>query len=247
MLNKILFSFCFLVISTGHSAVKNNKQLKYRTFFGSCPSKTAGAFTMKVVQAFDNGASFKDIKEMIVKEEYKEKFFIDDYRISYKPESHFLKFNFDCPAPLLKAQVYKSNGLESYSAILVENGKLFDPTYEVILRSENKLPSRLPSLALPIAEIGSSNQLEIAEIFSQANPAFQKKVSEIILSDEGNLTVILSINNRPSSAFVGNGNWKEKFKKLERITRFMIDKKKHPTVINLSNHKKVVVKFSENL
>ena len=47
----------------------------------------------------------------------------------------------------MKVQIYKDNGDEYYTAILVDNGKLVDPTYEVLLRTEKKLKKKLPSMA----------------------------------------------------------------------------------------------------
>lgn len=145
----------------------------------------------------------------------------------------------------MKVQVYKKNGMESYSAILVENGLLFDPTYEVLLQAEGKLNYELPSLAIPIGEIDSFKQSEISDVVSRIPLEFRKKLSEIILSQNNELTIILSIRGRPSSAFLGLGDWNTKVKKLQKIVRYMEAKKRIPAIINLTNSKKVVVKFSD--
>ena len=68
----------------------------------------------------------------------------------------YFKENFRNPSDLVNFQAkregktscsveieFEDNGDEFYTAILVDNGKLFDPTYEVLLRSEKKLKKPL--------------------------------------------------------------------------------------------------------
>jgi hypothetical protein len=74
---------------------------------------------------------------------------------------------------------------------------------------------------------------------------FRKTLSEVILGTRGNLTIILSLKGRPSSAFLGKDSWTEKTLKLQKIIRFLGEKKKTPSIINLTNSKKVVVKFND--
>ena len=61
----------------------------------------------------------------------------------------------------MKAQIYKENGEEFYTAILVDSGEFVDPTYEVLLRSEKKLKKKLPSLAFPVGLIDTDTQKQM--------------------------------------------------------------------------------------
>ena len=221
------------------------KKISYRTSFGKCPSRSAGTFTLQLIKAFEQGESLRDVKAKIVKDKLDEKYFISKYKISYDPMRRFIKFNFECPEPLMKVQLYKENGMESYEAILVEDGRLVDPTYEILLRSEKKIENELPFLALPVDEMNDLIKEKIANLIQGMTPEFRKNLSEIILNEQKDLTIILSLDNRPSSVFMGKNNWGHKLEKLLKIVGYMSKKKRVPTVINLTNAKKVVVKFNQ--
>jgi hypothetical protein len=185
------------------------------------------------------------VKLKIVKEKLKEKYFISDYKINYDPLRDQLNFKFGCPEPLMKVQIFKKSGLESYEAILVETGELYDPTYEVLLRAENKLSKPLPFLALPLEEMDKKMQKTVANLITKMNFKVRTNLSELILDDNKELTMILSSKNRASSVFLGKEEWNSKLKKLEKIVSYMGKKRKVPTIINLTNSKKVVVKFND--
>lgn len=220
------------------------RKVKYRTYFGKCPSKVAGALTLTLIKEFEKTWSLKSVKELIVKEKLDEKHFLSSYQINFQPNKKLLSLNYDCPEALMKVQVYRESGYDSYEAILVENGKLFDPTYEVILRSEGKLKKGLPYLAIPEAEVDKDVHYELTDLMLRLKPEFREKISEAILDEEGSLTMILSIGSRPSSAFLGPEEWAEKVEKLIKIVKYMNKKSRLPSIINLTNSKKVVVKFS---
>ena len=221
------------------------KKISYRTSFGKCPSRSAGTFTLQLIKAFELGESLRDVKTKIVKDKLNEKYFISEYNISYDPMRRFIKFHFECPEPLMKVQLYKENGLESYEAILVADGRLVDPTYEILLRSENKMENELPFLALPVDEMNDLIKGKIANLIKSMTPEFRKSLSEVILNEQKDLTIILSLKNRPSSVFMGKNNWDLKLAKLLKIVGYMSKKKRLPSVINLTNAKKVVVKFND--
>ncbi len=223
----------------------NNQKLQYRTSFGNCPSRSSGSLALKLVKEFERNYSLRDIKKTIIKHKLKDKHFLSDYAISYNPVKSFLNIKFDCPSPLMKVQLYKNDGTESYEALLVSNGQLFDPTYEVLLRTEKKIKGDLPYLALPVGKIENDLQQEITNIFKILPVNFREKVSEIIISDKNDMTIILSIKGKPSSVFIGNKGWVDKIKKLKKIVSYLNEKKRVPAVINLTNAKKVVVKFSD--
>lgn len=220
-------------------------KVQYRTFFGSCPSKAVGRLALTLMKEFEKENSLLSVKKKIVDDKLKDKYFLSSYKVDYSPVKKMLKFHFDCPKPLLKVQIYKDNGDEFYTAILVENGELFDPTYEVLLRSEKKITKDLPHLALPADKLNTSHHKEIASLINKLGPKFEKRISEIILNDKAELTIILSVGRKPSSAFFGKDFWEEKALKLQKIVEYMSTKNSIPSVINLTNSKKAVVKFKE--
>lgn len=234
----------------GHTALgpqSTTEKIKYRTNFGSCPSRSAGQMTLKMMKIFEETKSLKKVKEKIIEQKLSERHFVSDYKVSYDPMKSMLFFKLDCPKPLMKVQIYKENGIDSYEAILVETGELFDPTYEVLLRTEEKLKGPLPYLALPVGDLEEITQSKITQVVSGFGDNFRKKISEVILSEKGELTVILSLKGNPSSVFLGKDEWDMKAGKLKKIVKYMESNKKIPAIINLTNSKKVVVKFNSNL
>lgn len=221
------------------------KKITYQTYFGDCPTRTAGSLALKIVRDLENNLSLKDVKEKLIKEGLFQKYFLSNYNISYDPFSKLLKFSFNCPRPIMKVQVTSEGAANSYNAILAENGMLFDPTYEVLLREENKLIDELPLLAFPLKEIDSSLPHQISRLFASCEKELQSMFSEIILGPDNGLTVILSVSSRPMTAFLGKSDWDKKLARLSKIINFLGPKNKIPSVVNLSNEKKVVVKFSD--
>jgi hypothetical protein len=241
---KILLIIISIIGFSANANITRKSKVKYRTYFGKCPSRVVGNLTLKLVKTFEETSSLKEIKKQITRERLDEKHFLSQYDVKYNPLKKFLTFSFDCPEPLMKVQIYKSNGLEYYTAILVDNGKLFDPTYEYILETEKKLKYKLPSLALPVGEIDKKIQMKITRMVKNMDINFRNTISEIILDDNKRLTVILSNRGKPVSAFFGIDNWSLKAIKLKKIIGYLSKKRKTPTIINLTNDKKVVVKFS---
>lgn len=230
---------------TSGETSKFSEELSYRSNLGKCPTRPAGTMALQVVKTFEQSSSLRDVKLKILNEKWADKYFVSDYKISYDPYSKVLDLNFNCPEPLMKVQIYKNNGTESYEAILVDNGQLFDPTYEALLRSEKKLTHDLPYLALPVGEMEDKVQSDITALVKEMRPGLRLKLSEIILNDSKELTIILSVNGHPSSVFMGPDDWGEKMGKLDKIVNYMELKEKIPAIINLTNSKKVVVKFKD--
>ncbi len=221
-------------------------KINYRTYFGNCPAAAVGKLSLQIVNKFEKYSSLRVVKQEILQHQMEEKFFLEDYQIFYCPVKKELSLNFKCPRPLLKVQIYKEDQRENYDAILVDNGKLFDPTYEVLLKAEEKLKDELPSLALPIKMIDSPMLAMITDLIKGTNPGILKKTSEFIINDDSEMTMILSVMGHASSVFLGKGDWDDKILKLQRIIDYVEQKKKVPTIINLTNAKKIVVKFSDN-
>ena len=241
----------FLVFITFNSFSKSKKyyenKVHYRSYFGNCPSKAVGRLTLTLIKEFEKKQSLLDIKKKIVDDGLEEKFFLSSYKVKYDPLQKMLKFNYECPKPLMKVQIYKEDGEEFYTAILVDSGKLVDPTYEALLRSEKKIKSKLPHMAVPFKLINSEVHKSLTSLFNGLGAKFLENVSEVILNEKKELTIIMSVDRRPSSAFLGNEYWGEKVGKLKDIIEYMKEKKSIPAVINLTNSKKIVVKFSDSI
>ena len=249
MNRKIVLSvLLFILAMLGSVSAKNfSQQIKYRTTFGYCPSRAVGSLVLDLVKTFEEQGSLRSIKTKILDGELDKKNFISRYAVSYDPLKGQLGFTFECPKPLMKVQIYKEEGIGPYEAILVENGKLYDASYEDLLRSEKKLDHDLVHLAIPVGDMDERAQTEITDLVLSVENEFRKNISEIILAEDGDLTIILSILGHPSSVFIGNSGWSEKVDKLQRLVGYIKRKRKVPTIINLLNSEKVVVKFNDKL
>ncbi len=241
--------FMTFAFSIGFASVQKSlsSSLRYKTYFGECPSKSAGSLVLKLIENFEKHNSLGHIKKKIVKEKLDEKYFIDKYSIAYDPFKNYLNFKFSCPEATFKVSVYKPNGETAYSAILTSKGSLIDPVYESLLRSEDKITNELPSLAIPISHINDKNLIKYINIFHNLDPKIKKNVSEVIIKEDKNITVIVSLKGKTSSIFLGNNFLFEKISKLNKILVHLSDNKKVPTLVNLTNLKKVVVKFSDTI
>lgn len=247
---KALLTLIFIFGSVSVQAKLKNysaREAQYKTYFGTCPSQVAGKLTLMLMRKFEETQSLMEVKKLIVSEKLDEKHFLSDYRISHDPALNLIRFNFECPKPVMKAQIYKENGEEFYTAVLVDTGEFVDPAYEVLLRAEKKLNRKLPNLAFPVNMIDTKAQRQMTELAMAFDSAFKDKLSEIILDQDKKLTMIFSIDRRPSSAFLGNDYWSEKVDKLAKVIDYMKKKNTIPAVINLTNSKKIVVKFSDTL
>lgn len=236
---KLLLVFIFII----NTAWAKERTVRYQTSFGQCPSESTGKLTLKLIEKFEETKSLKSLKNLIVDDKLEQKYFLSSYKVKYNPVTNFLMLTFACPVPLMKVHVYKENGVENYEAILVSGGKLFDPTYEVLLRAEKKLKRSLPFFALPVEELDTDLKVEIASIMSRLDSKFRHKIAEVIFSDSKQLTFIMSLRGHSSSAFLGKEDWYEKVVKLKKIVNHMEKSRKIPSVINITNKQKVVVKF----
>ncbi|MBD64126.1 MAG: hypothetical protein CME62_02890 [Halobacteriovoraceae bacterium] len=248
-MNKLLFLFILISTTPVYSAAQKyfENKTSYKTVFGQCPSKIVGRLTLSLIKEFEKSNSLLDVKKKIIDEKLEEKYYLSSYKIKYNPLQKMLRFEYDCPRPLMNVQIYKKDGEEFYTAVLTENGKLYDPTYEVLLRSEKLLKGSLPHMAIPVSLINSNIHMKLTSMLNGLGDNFRKDISEVILNEKKELTIILSVGRRPSSAFFGQEYWSEKVSKLEKIMNTMKKKKTIPAVINLTNSKKIVVKFSDTI
>ena len=240
-----LLSSFNLLASVPETFRQNN--VTYRTYFGECPSKSSGVLALVVMKEFEKNHSLKDVKEKILDEKLDEKHFLSTYKINYNPVIKTLSINFECPAPLMKVQVYKTNGLEQYSAIMADNGKLYDPGYEHLMRAEKKLAFELPLLAMPVDLLEGETAILLTELVKQTPMEFRQKISEIIVNKNSELTIIFGLGGRATSVFMGADIWEEKMRKLIKVIGYVEKNRRYPSSISLVNAKKVVVKFSDKL
>ena len=225
----------------------SQKDVKYRTYIGECPSKSSGMFGIIVMKEFEKNHSLRDVKEKILKEKLDEKFFLSNYRISYNPVVKTLKIRLECPEPLAKVQVYKSNGEEHYSAILGENARLYEPHYENLMKAEKKIRHNLPLLALTMDQIEGDAPTTLSRFIKAMDVDLRRTISEMIINKNDELTIVFSLGGKATSVFMGADLWEEKLTKLAKIVGFVRDSKRYPSSINLVNAKKVVVKFSDKI
>jgi hypothetical protein len=245
-----LFLVFFLIClpGVGRSNVPERftqKDVNYRTYFGDCPSKSSGHLTLILMKEFEKNHSLKDVKEKILNEKLDEKYFLSDYRISYNPVIKTLRVHLECPEPLAKVQVYKSNGQEHYSAILAENARMYEPQYENLMRAEKKINHPLPLLAVSTEQLEARAPTELANFIKKMEVDLRKQISEIIISKNNDLTIIFALGGKATSVFMGADLWEEKLTKLSKIVGYVGKNKRFPSSINLVNSKKVVVKFSD--
>lgn len=217
--------------------------LRYRTSFGECPAKSSGELAILVMREFEKTRSLMAVKEKILTEKWDEKYFLSYYSIKFNPLTQTVKMNFDCPEPLVRVQVYRDNGKEHYSAVMVRTGKLLDPSYEMILKAEKKLKVDLPSLAIPVKDLEGEVHGNFTRFATKLSPSIRQKISEIIINDNKELSVVLSLGRKTTSVFMGSDLWETKLEKLEKIISYVDKSEKFPSTINLTNAKKVVVKF----
>jgi hypothetical protein len=223
------------------------KNVKYQTYFGSCPSKSAGMLSLIIMKEFEKSHSLKEVKEKIISEKLDEKYFLSDYRINYNPAAKSVKIHLDCPEPLAKVQVYKANGEEHYSAILGANARLYEPQYENLMKGEKKLSYNLPLLAMTTEQLDGAAPMAIADFIKLMEIDQRRQISEIILSKNSELTIVFALGGKATSVFMGADLWEEKLTKLSKVLGYVSKNKRYPSSINLVNAKKVVVKFSDKI
>jgi hypothetical protein len=250
MWSLLLVSFLSLTTLSAVAGVPDSftqKNINYRTYFGECPSKSSSNFAMIVMREFEKKHSLKDVKEKILNEKLDEKHFLSDYRISYNPVIKTLKVNLECPQPLVKVQVYKSNGEEHYSAVLGDNAKMYDPGYENLMKAEKRLSGHLPLLAISMQQLEGDAPTNLASFIKLMEKDLRTQISEIIINKNNDLTIVFALGGKATSVFMGADLWEEKLIKLTKVIGYVQKSKRYPGSINLVNSKKVVVKFSDKI
>jgi len=240
---KLLFILCILFPMLSYSAVNVPERVKYRTYIGYCPSKSGGELSLLLMDKFNETHSLQAVKELIIEDKLDSRYFLSEYKVQFDPLQNLMKIDINCPKAVMKVQITRESGDEFYTAILADNGKLLDPNYEVLLRGEKKIKGKLPFLVLPVSFVDNKKILDFVTLMDNFPAETKKNISEIVINEKKQLTIIMSVNGRPSTAFLGENFWDEKVQKLTKVVDYMKAKRKIPSVINLTNSKKIVVKF----
>ena len=222
-------------------AAKNEVSYKIKNY--SCPTKVVGDLTLRLMDVFERDQSLKDLKLSIVKNAYESKYFLQDYEIKFNPLEGSLLFTYYCPKPLMKIEIFDSLGIKTFGGTLVSNGEIFKESFLKLLEKESNKELDIPYLSIPHDKINGELTKRIAKLYLSLSDVNKQKVSEIILNSSKELTFIITSSNRVASAFFGQVKWSEKVSKLEKILNHFNASDKLPSLVNLTNSKKVVVKF----
>lgn len=232
-----------IIIFSLNLAQAQSDRIQYKTIMGSCPNKSSTEFSLLLIEKFSENRDLYQLKKLIIKEKLDSKYFLSFYEIKYDPLQKFLKINLDCSKPILKVHITRKTGENFYTSLLTEDGKLLDPNYEVVLKSEKMLKEKLPSLVVPISFIDDNKISNFVSIVEKMPSTMKNEISEMVVNSDLEFTIIMSIKNRATTVFMGTSMWDEKIEKLIQMIGYMKEENKIPTVINMLNIKKIVVKF----
>lgn len=225
------------------SASAFSKEVNYKIKNYSCPTKAVGDLTLRLMDIFERDHSLKDLKISITKNAYKRKYFLQNYEINFNPIEGKILFTYYCPKPLMKIEIFDSLGIKTFGGTLVSTGEVYKESFLKLLKKESKKELDIPYLSIPHDKVDTELTKRIAKLYLSLEDKNKGKISEIILNPNNELTFILNSSNRVASAFFGLENWSEKVDKLEKILNHFNSSGKLPSLVNLTNSKKVVVKF----
>lgn len=252
----ILLFIILKVTSLYALGAKTNIQINY----GYCSPRLSAELGSHLDDEFQKNHSLYDVKKLILEKNLMANYFLSKYNVAYSPYTKKLKFQFECPFPLVRMNIYKGIELgESYGAILGDDGKLYSLEYEMLLKREGRLVNALPTLAFPYSFMETTTQVKLTEFIKEFPIELRPHVSELILNNKKELMIILSIDEKTSNVYLGEGvegwndeavsglktklAWEEKLLKLKKIASYMQQNHQYFKHINLTNPKKVVVKF----
>lgn len=238
-LTKNIFLIATFLIAANSFA----KEVNYKIKNYSCPTKAVGDLTLRLMDIFERDHSLKDLKISIVKNAYKRKYFLQNYEIKFNPIDRNILFTYYCPKPLMKIEIFDSLGIKTFGGTLVSTGEVYKESFLNLLKEESKKELDIPYLSIPHDKVDSDLTKKIASLYLSLDDKNKGKVSEIIINPNNELTFILNSSNRVASAFFGLDNWSDKMHKLEKILNHFNSSGKLPSLVNLTNSKKVVVKF----
>ena len=249
---RYLFPILSLIVNVSSLRAENKlffskTETKYVIHSGQCPKIHVGKLALSIIKSYDEGKSLLAIKEQMLAEGLVEKYFLKDFHILLNPISKEFQFQFECPRPLLKAQIYDRKLKKSYLGVLGDHGEMMDPSFEVTLRQEKMLDNKLPFMAINWDDLVAKKQIKIVKLLDLFSAKLKSNLSEVILNSEDELTLILKSKSKGVSVFMGDDAWDLKLDKLTKVLNHFEKLDRMPTLVNLASVKKVVVKFDANL
>lgn len=243
----IIWSFYSAIIFAGIPSISNEMQsfslIKYRTSFGNCPTHLVGKLTLNLVDLYSKDRSLYKIKQWMLEQEIKKKYFLSHYGVRVHPLKNEMDLNFECSPPVFRVNFFENNfRTPQQSLVLNEDGEFVDPTYLYFLAEENKVPSFIPEVSLQKNE-SSDEILKKLLQFLVKRKLLMKEISEIIVQNDNKIFMTISINAQPIWVVIGEKGLEKKFKQLEKIVEYIKVQKKVPSTMNLSNSQKITIKF----
>ncbi len=231
------------------SSTLNAKNFSYKSFFGACPTRPASEFALLIAKRFEEKQSLGDLKKFLENGHHAERYFVSNYKIDFDPLYESIAIKLDCPNPIYRVTFYSPKGARPTSyddLILASDGNFYNKVFADFLSDEGKLTKKLPTLALPESKYGRALWSGLKRVATNIyGLEMEKSLTELIVNKDGTLTLILSVKSHPVSVFFGKTEWDEKIQKLERLVTFSEGQQRIPAIVNMTNAKKVVVKFSE--
>jgi hypothetical protein len=230
-----------MAMSSVDQSIKKT-ETTYEVNWGKCPIKTSTDLAVILTKEYDMTHSLLKVQEKIVTEHLQESYYLSYYAIGYSFIKPTLRFIFDCPEVLMNIELLKE-GKKETAGLLVSNGKIFDPGYEVVLRREGMLQKRLPYLTMTRKDFNDGKYANLVKLMEQMPTNLKSKISEFILGDYNELSLSLNMDGTSSFLSLGPEYWDEKIGKADQIYRYFSEKKRIPKQVSLASDHKVIVKF----
>jgi hypothetical protein len=241
----ISFLFTPQIVHATNKLFFTKTDTKYVIHNNQCPRIHVGKLALGIIKDYESGQSLLSIKEKMTNDGAVEKFFLKDYHVDFNPIARKFTFQFECPRPLLKAQIYDAKLKKSYMGILGDNGEMMDPSFEVVLRQEGMLREKLPFMAINWDDLVAHKQTKVVKLLDLFPKQVRSNLSEVILNSDDELTLILKTKLKGMSVFMGDDSWDIKLDKLTKVINHFEKLDRMPMLVNMASVKKVVVKFTD--
>jgi len=219
---------------------------KFLTTVQNCPESLSADLVIKITEKLEKEENFWALQRYLDSLNYKEHYFISDYKIQKRPLKKESQIFLKCANPVFKIDYVKDNSFEKYSGILADNGKIYSDTMAIVFEQFQK-QKKLPYLSLSFGHLESPIKKDILELYSLYQNFFSQYLNEVILNEEKELIFILfhPFKKKIITAFLGQEEWDLKVKMLKRMVLHFSQEKTIPSSLNLSNTKKIVARFED--
>jgi hypothetical protein len=218
--------------------------IRYEVQTNLCPKSHVQHLINKIKRSYDEHQSLYDLKKQFLSENWSTQYFLSFYKIEYFPFVKKVAVQLDCSQPLFRVH-FKQNSHELYEKTLAENGQLYDPNYEYLYYKDQDVPVQLSYLT--IDEKHRENKIffiQIKNLVKTQKVFFQKYIAEAIFDEGDSLTFIIRHSQGSSVAYLGKSDWNKKLHILKKMMMNFEMQGQIPVLMNVSNLKKVVVKFT---